>query len=249
MKEKIYTIPVLDAFQTESECPFCTLYHKLEQDIIHFTLGPSYMENDVRTETNEKGFCLEHYQMMSKEKNMLGLALMVHTHMMHVHKNLSELLKKQKPAKSKKSSFLPIFSKKENSPITQNPVEQYLHQVHHSCYICDQIQKTFDRYIDTFFYLWKKDNSFIDLVKECNGFCLHHFRLLYNTASDFLNPVQLSDFFECIIPLQLENLSRIEKELDWFIKKFDYRYEKEPWKNAKDALPRGILKMASNSKK
>ena len=247
MKEKIYTIPVLDAFQTESECPFCTLYNTLEQNSINFTLGPSYMENDVRIETNKKGFCLPHYQMMSKEKNSLGLALMLHTHMIHVHKNLNELLKKQKP--NKKSSFPSLFSKKGNTGVTENLVEQYLHEIHNSCYICEQIQNTFDRYVDTFFYLWKKDKSFIDLVKKCNGFCLQHFGVLYSAAPNFLNQIQLSDFYECIIPLQLENLKRIEEELDWFIKKFDYRYEKEPWKNSKDALPRGILKMAGSSKK
>ena len=40
-----------------------------------------------------------------------------------------------------------------------------------------------------------------------------------------------------------ENLDRLEEELDWFIKKFDYRYREEPWKTSKDALPRTILKI------
>ena len=30
---------------------------------------------------------------------------------------------------------------------------------------------------------------------------------------------------------------------NWFTKKFDYRNAQEPWKNSRDALPRGMRKM------
>ena len=56
MKEEIYTIPVMDGFQSDCECPFCAMYRKLESDSIGFVLSPSYMEEDVRGLTNEKGF-------------------------------------------------------------------------------------------------------------------------------------------------------------------------------------------------
>ena len=32
MKEKLYTIPVHDAFQEECECPVCSMYRSIEQD-------------------------------------------------------------------------------------------------------------------------------------------------------------------------------------------------------------------------
>ena len=31
MKETIYTIPVMDAFNADDECPFCYIERKLEQ--------------------------------------------------------------------------------------------------------------------------------------------------------------------------------------------------------------------------
>ena len=43
--------------------------------------------------------------------------------------------------------------------------------------------------------------------------------------------------------LEVENFERLEKEIEWFTLKFDYRYKDKPWKNAKDALPRSILKI------
>ena len=60
MKEKIYTIPVNEAFDENGECPFCTLLKKTEDEVLNYVLGPSYMEEDVREETNKVGFCKHH---------------------------------------------------------------------------------------------------------------------------------------------------------------------------------------------
>lgn len=38
-------------------------------------------------------------------------------------------------------------------------------------------------------------------------------------------------------------MKRVEDELEWFTLKFDYRYQDQPWKNSRDALPRTILKV------
>ncbi|MBQ6903783.1 MAG: hypothetical protein IJQ26_04620, partial [Lachnospiraceae bacterium] len=45
-----------DAFSSGAECPICYLYNQLEENAVAFMMGPSYMEDDVRMETNEKGF-------------------------------------------------------------------------------------------------------------------------------------------------------------------------------------------------
>ena len=38
MKEKIYTIPLTDAFAEDSECPFCVLERKLEEEAVALSL-------------------------------------------------------------------------------------------------------------------------------------------------------------------------------------------------------------------
>ena len=48
MKEKIYTVPVNDAFALDSECPICSMFEKLENDAVEYAMGPSYMEDDIR---------------------------------------------------------------------------------------------------------------------------------------------------------------------------------------------------------
>ena len=39
-----------------------------------------------------------------------------------------------------------------------------------------------------------------------------------------------------------QGMERVNGDIGWFIDKFDYRFKDEPWKNAKDSLPRGIIK-------
>ena len=39
MKESIYTIPLMDAFHSEDECPFCFLERQIEEHSIDFVLG------------------------------------------------------------------------------------------------------------------------------------------------------------------------------------------------------------------
>ena len=54
MKEKLYTIPVNDAFREDCECPLCSIYHKLEQDALEYTLRPStYMVSERREESDK----------------------------------------------------------------------------------------------------------------------------------------------------------------------------------------------------
>ncbi|HOA80789.1 MAG TPA: DUF6062 family protein [Defluviitaleaceae bacterium] len=247
MKEKIYTIPVIDAFKEVTECPICNLYKKLEDDSIDFMLGPSYMEDDIRMETNKIGFCPHHYEKMFEEKNRLGLALMIHTHLQEINKKLSKVISSNKDFNVKTKSLFSMIktSKNNTSNENNNPISSYINNVYNSCYICNRIEKTFNRYVDTFFYLWKNDENFVSLVSEGKGFCLSHFSLLLERASSALNKNQYNHFTQIVIPIQLENLKRIEDEIDWFIQKFDYRFKDEPWKNSKDAIQRSILKIAS----
>ena len=80
MNEKLYTIPVNDAFNIDCECPLCVMYQELETSTIDFTLGPSYMEDDIRFQTDAAGFCRHHYKQMYDYGNRLGTALILSTH-------------------------------------------------------------------------------------------------------------------------------------------------------------------------
>lgn len=235
MKETIYTIPVNDAFDDESECPFCSMYKKLEKDCIDYTLGPSYMEDDIRAETDKIGFCQKHYSMLYNKQNRLGLALILQSHLQKINKNVEALSKNMS---SGKKGF---FSKSN----TENKLTEYLNNVTDSCYVCDKIKNSFDRYFDTFFYMWKKDDDIKNKVKGSKGFCIEHFSILISYAENKLSKKEYEEFLEIVLPLQKENMKRLLGEVDHFINKFDHNYADSPWGTAKDSLIRAILKASS----
>lgn len=236
MKEKIYTIPVNEAFDEGGECPFCNMHRRLEGESVDYMLGPAYMEDDIRMDTNKKGFCAHHYGMMYRQQNRLGLALMLHTHLQTVGRELNNLAGNRKPAKKS------LFAKPDKN---KSPVCAYIDTITSSCYICDRIENTFERYVDTFFYMWAKMPEIQDKVKASQGFCLRHFSMLVSQGEKKLSAVEYERLMNIIVPLEQENIKRITDEVEHFTDKFDYRHKDEPWGNSRDSVERGILKTAS----
>lgn len=235
MKEKLYTIPVNDAFAVDCECPLCTMKRTLETDSIEYTLGPSYMEDDIREVTDKKGFCKKHIGLLYKNQNRLGLALMLKT---HLDKTINDATKATNDAFKVKSS---LFKK----TVEESPVADYFSALNSSCFICDRINNVFERYIITVLHLYKTDSEFRATFKNCKGFCNEHFEALHSKALTELPKDILDEFLKDLNTLYIENLKRVRDDLDWFICKFDYRYANEPWKNSKDSLVRAILKTNS----
>lgn len=234
MKEKLYTIPVNDAFNSDCECPICAMYDSLEQNAIDFTMGPSYMEDDIREATNASGFCRHHIPMLYKNQNRLGLALMLSTHMKKTREEIERLSKS--PAPSKAGFFK---SKKTDG---DSPLTSYIQSVTDSCYICNRIEQVFQRYLATVVYLYRTEDEFKEVLRKSKGFCITHYGMLLEVASKDLKSDLYAKFHADLTALYLENAKRVEEDLLWFIDKFDYRFKEEPWKNSKDALPRSILK-------
>ncbi len=231
MAEKLYTIPVNDALDQDCECPVCQMYNKLENDALEFTLGPSYMEEDIRAMTDKVGFCREHVKMMYERGNRLGMALMYQTHT----RKVIDTMEKMKPVT--KAGFM---KKPDNSAIAD-----YVKGMKHSCFVCNRINEVFDRYIVTIMYLWKNDEDFREKYKKCKGFCMDHYAVLVESAGNELSGKHLESFMECTSDIFISNMKRVKEDLDWFIDKFDYRFKDEPWKNSKDALPRMLEKVNS----
>ena len=90
MKEKLYTIELNDALKAGDECPFCYLERNLEQAAIEFVLGSSYMESDIRDQTDRQGFCRKHTKMMYDYGNTLGNAWILKTRMKYLRGELKK---------------------------------------------------------------------------------------------------------------------------------------------------------------
>jgi len=233
LKDKLYTIPVNDAFDKGGECPLCNMIDELEQKAIDFTMGPSYMEDDVRGETSRLGFCERHIELLYKNQNRLGLSLIIKSHMDKIIKDVEKL-----SSGGVKTTVSSLFKKQSDN----FSVVDYIDKLNETCYICSRIESTFERYIATVFYLYQHEEEFRIKFRESQGFCTRHYSILYKEASKHLSGSQLKEFIELLNSLYLNNMKRVRDDLEWFINKFDYRYANEPWKNSKDALPRAIKK-------
>jgi hypothetical protein len=239
MKEKIYTIPVNEAFQADTECAVCYMLARIEERAVNSLVGPdnSYMQSDIRAKTDKSGFCAKHFQVLFKYNNSLGLALMVETHLKRINKEMPGQIKTAKT--SVKRGFL------SKSTIKQSACAEYVKKQVCSCYICDIIENVFPMYMDTFIWLWKTEDSMKNAVKNGKGFCLQHFSLVMDTAAGKLSESEYEVFGAAAVAAQIENFRRIGEEVSWFVQKFDYRFKDEPWLNSRDSIQRAILKLSS----
>lgn len=236
MKEKLYTIPVNEAFDANSECPVCLMYKSLEDNAIDFTMGPSYMEDDIRVQTSQMGFCQKHLRQLYDVQNRLGLALILKSHMDEIIKNIY-----RQTQSGIKTGIPSLFRKKGET--SENVA--YIEELEGKCFVCGKIESTFERYIATVFHLYRTEEEFRKKFSSSKGFCTGHYKTLYLAADKYMGTEEKSGFIKELNRIYLENMKRVRDDLEWYINKFDYRYENEPWKNAKDALIRTMLKTNS----
>ena len=222
--EQIYTIPVNEAFDKVTEggecaCPFCLLYKKLEEDELDIILGASMMEPDIRIKTNEMGFCARHYSKMLVRKRMLGMGLIMQSHLVEVQKKLHG------PTVSLNSRAASLSE---------------LAKLECDCYVCSRINKNLTAMTATAAYLWESDPEFERKFAKVPFICLPHYRALMEYASKKMNKKKYADFHDKAKSINEAYMKTLSGDVDWFCKKFDYRYDEEPWYNSKDSVQRAI---------
>ncbi len=240
MKEKIYTIPVNEAFDKDCECPLCELEKQLEYEAVKYSLGAAMMEPDYRTESNEKGYCRRHFSQMFGAKNKLPLALVLDTHLTELRKKTDKL---QKTAKSLESGKVGIFRKDKAARQAAEEISAMLAKTESECMICQKVNATMDRYIDVLLYMWDNDDEFKAKFDRSKGVCLHHFCMLADAAPKHLKG-SLGKFMGTLITKEAAELSRIQDDIHRFTLKFDYRNKDMEWGTAKDAPLRTIEKIS-----
>ena len=228
--EQIYTIPVNEAFEKSAAdkscgCAFCTLYNKLEGDELDLILGASMMEPDVRIKTNKKGFCRTHYDMMFVRKNRLGMALTLESH-------LDELKKELKDSG--------LGGGTGNKPIKR------IGELEKTCYVCERIEFNFEHMIETAVLLWQNDENFVPKLRSQPYFCLPHYKRMLSYAQARLPKRDLKSFVSQCEEIQNAYIEELNGDVSWFCKKFDYRYNDEPWYNSKDSVERSMKFLRSD---
>ena len=236
MKYTLDTLPVLDAYKTGCECPLCRLHILCEDSYVDSMLSAAYMEPDCRVKTNETGFCTRHFGQMFERRNRLGLALMTHTHMKEVIASLVSILSGEDGARPGLFASLRGSAPAEGKP-------QKIRRRMAGCVICDQVTQSMERYAYTIAQLYGTNAEFKAMFEQSKGVCLPHLALLLEMAQKTLPASQYAAFSKTLSAVALENLRRVEGELEWFTLKFDYRNADKPWGNSHDAVERSINKL------
>lgn len=255
MKEKLYTLEVMDALNAADECPCCYLERKIEQDTIDFVLGSSYMESDIREETDRAGFCRRHTKMMYDYGNSLGNAWILKTRLEYVRRQfhaqaqmtfnegkgpgdrIGKILgglgagSLSRPGKQRGSAGS-IFGGAGRGPAFGGV-----------CYVCARSEEAYGRILKTFLYLMRTEPEFLDRLRVSKGFCLPHFADIMAAYAEQASEKEQQRVVPALYQMMEENLGRIQGDIDWFIDKFDHRNRDADWKTSRDAVPRTMQKL------
>ncbi len=225
MFETIYTIPINEMFDLSIEegkgCPFCRLYNKFERDELDLILGGSMMEPDIRIKTNKKGFCRRHFDDLLATKNRLGLALILESHLNEIKDDL-------------KSGPFDLVKG------TGHTAMKRIGELNESCYLCDRIDFSFGKVMSNAVLMWEKEPQFRKKAENQPYFCLPHLEMFTKAAKNELNKKDYAVFYKQISEVTMRYFEELCKDVSWFCKKFDYRYDEEPWGNSKDSVERAV---------
>lgn len=221
MKEDICTIPVNEVFAKHSGCPVCLMRDDLENRALEFVMGAAMMETDVRHETNSLGFCPDHFDKMCGMKNRLSLALMLESHLIESENSVFEKCKPgvlKSPAKSAEESV--------------NAADGIIR----SCYVCGRVERSLDKVLDTFFAMWKKDESFRKDVASQEFYCLPHYALLVNKGRRVLDKKSFAEFLSAVTGVTRTHLQKLREDMTGFCKMYDYHNNGADFGNLRNAI-------------
>ena len=183
------------------------------------------MEPDVRIKTNRQGFCRTHYDLMFVRKNRLGMALTLESHLAELEKDLRDG---------------GIGGGLGNKPLKR------IGELEADCYICRRVNGNFEKMADTVVWLWQTDEDFPKKLRAQPLFCLPHYRLLLAVGQKRLGRKRMPEFAAACGEVVGGYMTELQKDVSWFCKKFDYRFQDEPWGNSKDAVERAIRFLRSD---
>lgn len=218
MKESIYTIPISEAFETASGCPFCGIRQKLEARWVDYITGPAMMEPDIRIKTNESGFCKRHYEMTLAQRNRLAVALMLQTRLEWLAENL------RKPGPKPALLFNP--AKAETT----------------ECFICDISGREFERILQNVAVVWARESDFKRLYERQEFICARDHALVAAATRKKLRGTALSAFLAVTDALAEKKLNALKADVDAFCRLYDYRANAEspPGENVSFAIENAI---------
>jgi hypothetical protein len=218
LSEKIFTIPINEAFDVTDGCPLCRMRAKLEDTTLTYVLGAAMMEPDVRIKMNEAGFCAAHADALRARKNKLPLALILQSH-------LDEVKKLYEAAPAEKKG---LFASRQPTADGTEAVKAMAG----SCFVCKRVRSTELHYFSNIAYLWDKDPAFHQKMKKQPFLCVSHTAGVLEAGKRELKSEKYQDLYETVTALNRDYLDSLRRDLDEFTVSFDHRNAGAPLSDA-----------------
>lgn len=216
-KLSIEHIRIYESFEKKEKCSLCRSIENFESQVLNAISTDLVMDLEFFPKFGiEYTFCDYHMSKMESMRDKLGMAIML--------KKLVTLEIRSMESGEYNSKGTKLFMKKSN---------------YKKCFVCEKINlKALKSDIAITLDLWSNIESFRENFRDQQCFCFKHNKLLINAAKEKFNKRDFEVFKEEITNVQIKYCKELEKDLEWFINKFDYRYVNEPWNNAKDSIYR-----------
>ncbi len=232
MVEKIYTIPINEAFEEKCGCPVCRLYARARQKALDYITGSAMMEPAVRIQSNEEGFCREHLSDMLAMKTKLSLGLMLESRLDEVQKQVFR-------------GAQGLFGKGYDG----EKLAAAARKAHGSCFVCRRIADDMEHYVKNIVFLWKSEADFRRLYEQQEGFCLPHTADLLETGLKKLPKKEQFDFAQATAARAAAMHAAVREDLAAFTKSFDYRNAETPISDrVKSAVEHTVNYLSSGKK-
>ncbi|MDR1753481.1 MAG: DUF6062 family protein [Eubacterium sp.] len=202
MRESILTIPINEVFEPKTGCPLCRMRDIVEGHVCEYIMGAAMMEPDIRSETNELGFCFDHYEQLLKQNNRLSLALMLDSYL-EINKDKFFSFKKSNQKKL-------LFGKTKESPAD-------------TCFVCSKTDWGIRHMCETIFNLFKSESEFKALFYAQEYFCLPHYRFLLEISEASLNKNDFLEFNAALNEVTRRYIISLNSDVHDFCQSFDYR--------------------------
>ena len=218
MPEKIFTIPINEAFDVIDGCPLCRMREKLEEQTLESALGAAMMEPAIRIEMNREGFCHTHLLAMHRKKNKLALGLILESRLDELAGLLGE------PARGKRG----LFGKKEDKCDAADSLAEQAK----SCYACKRIRNTEYRYCSNTAWLWDSDEAFRAKLMKQPYLCLTHASMLLRVAKEELKEKPYASLYVAVTQQLRSALTLLRQDVTGFTVSFDHRNAAKPLSEA-----------------
>jgi len=240
MKQELHTFELWDAFEAKTDCPICDIQSNVEKSYISGLFRDMAMDSQFCSYLKDYRFCSWHLSSLFNYRDKFGLALIINKMLSIEIAELEADPICESDIETQRTAFQAWIEKF----ITPAAPKSYKKdEKQRNCHLCSHIEERVEDYILTLIELWKNNLQFRALYYVGNGFCHQHFNQIIKNAKKQLKDEELDNFLYTTFRIQRESMKKLNEELQWFIKKFNYHYNDKPWGSSKDSLLRCISKM------